>query len=138
MSSPASVVCNSGPLITLAKLNLLHLLNELYGRVYFSRSVYNEAVVEGMRQGYEDAGTLFMFLNQMGWLPEKVELGDTSAESRDARLDQGERDTLALAIAKGSTLILMDEAEGRRVARAGLESAWLPGYSDRSFPPRSD
>jgi hypothetical protein len=118
MRALTSVVCNAGPLITLAKLNLLHLLDELYGRVHFSRSVYDEAVVEGIRQGYEDARTLLTFLNQMNWLPEEVELGDASADLREARLDQGERDTLALAVAKGSTLILMDEAEGRRVARA--------------------
>ena len=43
------------PLMALAKLNLLHLLKALYGRVYFARSVYDETVVEGMRQGYEDA-----------------------------------------------------------------------------------
>jgi len=118
MTAQTPVVCNAGPLITLAKLNLLHLLDELYGRVHFSRSVYDEAVVEGMRQGYEDAGTLLTFLDQMGWLPEEVELGDASADLREARLDRGERDTLALAIAKSSTLILMDEAEGRREARA--------------------
>jgi len=31
-----------------------------------------------MRQGYEDAGTLFAFLDQMNWLPEEVDLEDRS------------------------------------------------------------
>ena len=29
-------------------------------------SVYDEVVTEGMRQGCEDASTLYLFLNQMG------------------------------------------------------------------------
>jgi predicted nucleic acid-binding protein len=60
------VVSNAGPLIALAKLNLLYLLKELYGHVYIPRSVYDETVTEGMRQGHEDARTLFLFLNQVG------------------------------------------------------------------------
>ena len=31
--NPAVVITNAGPLIALAKLNLLHLLEPLYGRV---------------------------------------------------------------------------------------------------------
>lgn len=61
MSGDAPVVINAGPLMVLAKLNLLHLLKELYGRVHFARSVYDEAVIEGMRQGYEDARTFSSF-----------------------------------------------------------------------------
>ena len=55
MSHDAPVISNAGPLMVLAKLNLLNLLKQLYGRVYFARSVYDETVIEGMRQGYEDA-----------------------------------------------------------------------------------
>ena len=55
------VVSDTGPLITLAKLNLLHLLERLYRRVYFPGSVYKEAVVEGLRQGLEDTHTLRLF-----------------------------------------------------------------------------
>ena len=37
------VIANAGPLMALAKLNLLHLLKQLYGQVQFPRSVYEEA-----------------------------------------------------------------------------------------------
>ena len=37
------VVSDTGPLITLAKLNLLHLLERLYRRVYFPGSVYQRS-----------------------------------------------------------------------------------------------
>jgi uncharacterized protein len=118
MSSTAPVVCNAGPLINLAKLNLLHVLSKLYGRVRFSRSVYDEAVIEGMRQGYEDANTLFAFLQQMNWLPDEVDLDTSSKDPREALLDRGERDTLRLATLLGSYLILMDETAGRVAAKA--------------------
>lgn len=39
MSVSGTVVSNSGPLMALAKLNLLHLLRELYGHVSYSRSI---------------------------------------------------------------------------------------------------
>ena len=44
-----AVITNAGPLVALAKLNLLHLLKQLYGRVQFPRSVYEEVVIEGIR-----------------------------------------------------------------------------------------
>lgn len=115
MSAP--VVSNAGPLMVLAKLNLLHLLQELYGRVHIARSVYEEVVTAGIRQGYEDATTLRLFLDQTGWKPEDVDPAGVPADLRAARLDRGERDTLALAVGLGNALVLMDEAAGREVAR---------------------
>jgi hypothetical protein len=49
MSVDAPVIIDAGPLMTLAKLNLLYLLKELYGRVHFARSVYDETVTEECR-----------------------------------------------------------------------------------------
>ena len=118
MSLSPPVVSNAGPLMALAKLNLLHLLKALYGYVHIPRSVYNEVVVEGMRQGYEDARTLHLFLKQMGWSPEDVDSAVIPADLQEAHLDRGERETLALAIALGDALVLMDETAGREAARA--------------------
>jgi predicted nucleic acid-binding protein len=111
----AAVVSNAGPLIVLAKVNLLHLLKALYGSVHLARSVYDEAVIEGMHAGYEDARTLYLFLAQTGWPVQEVK--DVPADLCAAPLDRGERDTLALAVTLGSDLVLMDEAVGRTVAR---------------------
>lgn len=108
------VVSNAGPLITLAKLNLLHLLKQLYGRVYFPCAVYEEAVVEGLRQGLEDAHTLRLFLTQEGW--EAVEIENMPDELASLHLDRGERESLALALATSAGL-LIDEERGREEAR---------------------
>jgi len=112
------VVCDAGPLLVLAKLNVLHLLAGLYGRVHLARSVYEEIVTEGMRRGHEDAWTLSLFLDQMGWEPEVPGEAALPSALASAHLDRGERDTLHLAVVLGSRLVLVDESEGRRTARA--------------------
>ena len=115
MSESMAVVSNAGPLMVLAKLNLLYLLKALYGHVHLAESVYNEIVTEGLRKGYEDARTLFLFLNQMCWKPESVVTA--SLDWLPPHLDRGERDTLALADKFSKSLVLMDELLGRQAAR---------------------
>jgi len=128
MIADMPVVSNAGPLVVLSKLNLLYLLKELYGRVHISRSVYDEVVIAGMRQGYEDARTLCFFLEQMEWRPKDLEPTLIPAALREAHLDRGERDTLALAMTFWDALVLMDEALGREIARAqGLTVRGSPG-----------
>ena len=117
MSAGAAVISNAGPLMVLAKLNLLHLLKSLYGRVHFSRSVYTETVIEGMRQGYEDAYRLEDFFRVENWIPQEIDLETLATDLREAHLDAGERDTLGLALASSDALVLMDESAGREIAR---------------------
>jgi len=109
-----TVVANAGPLMALAKLNLLHLLKQLYGQVQFPRSVYEEVVVEGIRRGFEDAHTLQRFLSQEKWKP--TEVGDVPDDLASSHLDRGERESIALAIALDG-LLLIDKERGREVAR---------------------
>jgi len=42
------VAVNSSPLIFLAKLGLLHILDEIFDEVYITDAVYYETVVEGV------------------------------------------------------------------------------------------
>ena len=118
MTSGPAVVSNAGPLIVLAKLNVLHLLKALYGCVHVVRPVYEEVVVEGMRAGHEDARALYLFLAQMKWPIEEVAPEEIPPDLAEASLDRGERETLALAMVLGSRLVLMDETVGREAARA--------------------
>jgi len=117
MRADTAVAIDSGPLMVLAKLNLLHLLKELYGEVHIAKSVYDEVVVEGLHQGYDDAQTLKLFLEQTGWNPENNDLTSLPFELQEANIDLGERETLAVAIALDNCMVLMDEAVGREVAR---------------------
>jgi predicted nucleic acid-binding protein len=107
------VVANAGPLMALSKLNLLHLLKALYGRVLLAASVYDEVVVEGLAGGFEDARTLQEFLGQEGWPASRVH--DLPQALFGPALDRGERDSIALALEQ-EALLLIDEERGREVA----------------------
>lgn len=108
------VVADAGPLLALAKLNLLHLLDALFERVELTTSVYDEIVVSGMRRGYVDAQVLREYFYLKGWAPTAVEADRADHESW--RLDQGETDSIILARTEGVEL-LMDEERGRVIAR---------------------
>lgn len=112
--NPAVVITNAGPLIALAKLNLLHLLEPLYGRVQIPVAVYEEAVVAGTRQGFTDAYTLRSFMQQQAWEP--VPAGEMPADLQAATLDRGEKEAIALALADHG-LLLIDEELARQQAR---------------------
>ena len=64
-----NVVSNAGPLMVFSKLNILHLLKELYVRVELPLSVYREIVSVGIRRGFTDAQVLNSFLMQNEWKP---------------------------------------------------------------------
>lgn len=108
------VVSNAGPLMVLSKLNLLHLLKELYVEVLIPDAVYEETVINGIRHGFEDAYTLRLFLNQTNWKP--VKLLKIPQIIASANLDKGEKEAIAWAVSKNA-LLLMDEELGRDVAR---------------------
>jgi len=110
-----NVVSNAGPLIVFSKLNILHLLKELYGRVEFPFAVYKEAVQLGIRHGFSDARALHLFLTQNQWKPTPVI--DIPLDLQDETLDSGEKEAIALAISKNA-LLLMDEERGRNFARS--------------------
>jgi hypothetical protein len=90
------------------------LLKELYGEILIPQAVYEETVINGIRYGFEDAYTLRLFLKQNNWKTQK--LLHIPQEIASANLDKGEKDAIALALAK-SALLLMDEELGRAIAR---------------------
>ena len=72
MSTFRHVVTNAGPLMVLAKLHAPFLLADLYSTVHIPFSVYQEVVIQGLRQGYEDARIVQKFIQAVGWRPEEV------------------------------------------------------------------
>ncbi len=109
-----TVVSNAGPLMAFSKLNILHVLKDLYGRVEFPFSVYRETVGIGIRRGFADAQILNSFLIQNKWKPTKP--SEIPADLQAANLDRGEKESIALALSKNA-LLLMDEERGRDFAR---------------------
>lgn len=109
------VVSDAGPLIVFSKLNILHLLKELYGRIEFPFAVYKEAVQSGIRYGFSDAQVLYHFLMQNRWEP--IQVLEIPFYLRNENLDRGEKEAIILAISKNA-LLLMDEEKGRIFARS--------------------
>ncbi|MGC8780716.1 MAG: DUF3368 domain-containing protein [Anaerolineae bacterium] len=105
-------VVNATPLISLALLGRLSLLNEIFDEVIVPRSVYEEVVQGGAGKPGVDA------LAEVDWL--KVVSADTSItiEPLLLGLDAGELEVLLLARQIEPDWVIIDERLARRVAFA--------------------
>lgn len=128
------VLCNSGPLIALGKLNRLEVLAELFGEVRIPRAVYVEVVTEGLLRGEPDALTVRLFWQSHGWPVVDVTEGQLSAYVPAVILDLGETETLALALSLGNPLVLLDDEVARAEARRlGLRMVGTLGILAHAF-----
>ncbi|WP_297468806.1 DUF3368 domain-containing protein [Thermococcus sp.] len=105
------VVVNSSPLIFLAKLGLLDILDELFDEVFITDAVYYETVVEGA--AHEEALDIARadFLKNVS--PKNQKLVKFLLEL----VDYGEAETIAFAIENDVDLVVLDDKEARKVAR---------------------
>lgn len=128
------VLCNSGPLIALGKLNRLEVLADLFGEVWIPRTVYNEVVTEGLARGEPDALTVRLFWQSHAWPVVDVAEAQRSAYVPLVILDPGETETLALALSLGNPLVLLDDEVARAEARhLGLRMVGTLGILARAF-----
>lgn len=111
------MLCNSGPLIALGKLNRLDLLADLYGEVRIPRAVYDEVVIQGLAWGAPEALTVRLFWQRHAWpvvdAPEEI----LSFYVPPVTLDPGETEVLALARTLSAPLVLLDDEVARSEAR---------------------
>ncbi len=110
----SEVVSNAGPPIALGKLNLLHLLGKLYHNVYIPKAVYEEVVVNGIRSGCIDA---FRARLLIGDTLTVKEVTSVRASISDVGIDEGEAETIELAIRIDADLVLIDDWHARIEAR---------------------
>lgn len=104
------IVADSGPLIALARLGLLHLPKALFGDARLTQTVFDECVAGGARA---DATAIVAAVNE-GIFERCADVAPASAlEGR--LLDAGEASALALALSLKAS-VLLDELRGRRVA----------------------
>ena len=117
------VVSDASPIINIACIDKLNLLNQLYGELYIPEAVWNEVVVQGKGQPGADE------IESAKWI--KVQsVNDTSlVHALEQELDQGESEAIVLSLEIQAELLLMDERIGREVARhLGLHftTDWYP------------
>ncbi len=107
------VVSNTSPILNLAIIGHLDLLRQQVGSVIIPPAVFGELRTEEELPGSSEIRQAI----QADWLRimsvEKSPL--YQAVSRD--LDHGEAEAIALAVQSNADLILLDERDGRRIAR---------------------
>ncbi len=118
------VIADSSVLITLAKVDLLHLLRDLYGRVLMPPAVYQEVVLRGSELHKPEAYAVEDALTD-GWaiLSPLPELAVGNAQTYRARAGIGSGEAEAIALAADNALpLLLDDRNARRLAESlGLE-----------------
>ncbi|WP_173866219.1 DUF3368 domain-containing protein [Thermococcus henrietii] len=102
---------NSSPLIFLAKLGLLNILNELFDEIYVTDAVYHETVVEGT--GHEEA----IDIENAGFLKRVSVENQRVVKFLLELIDHGEAETIAFALENGIDLVVLDDKDARKVAR---------------------
>ena len=104
------VVSDAGPLIALAKLDLLSLLPQIFSIIYIPETVFEEATKNQQR---EDARIIANFKSSQ--VNVVTDLDNSFTESLKILLDDGEIQALSHAKALNCG-VLMDEKRGRQVA----------------------
>jgi hypothetical protein len=117
-------VSNTSPILNLAIIGELSLLREQFGEVRIPGAVLDELRVEENLPGSQSVRDAIVD----GWIRTEAvkEYELVRAVQRD--LDRGEAEAIALAMQVNAEWILMDERDGRKVARSmGLKVVGLLG-----------
>jgi len=101
------IVSNSSPIIHLAKIGRLDLLQLLFDIIMIPRAVYMECVVQGGNRPEVE------LIKNAKWI-RVIEVEDTNlVKLLKAQIDEGESETIALALERGADVVLLDDYEAR-------------------------
>lgn len=118
------VVSNTSPLSNLAIIGRLELLEDQFGTVWTPRAVSEELG----RLEHRRAQEALLAARESNWLKEQRLENKNWAEVLSGQLDRGEAEAIALGMEMGADWVLMDERDGRLVARqAGLKVTGVLG-----------
>ena len=109
------VITNSGPLMALAKLGLLHLLGRIYGKVEMPEAVYDEVVLRGLEQGFSDSLRVRLAIQRKQLIVKKVM--NPRPDIAALPLHKGEKEVLNLALENKANLVLLDDMLARSEAQ---------------------
>ena len=110
MDKPLVVISNSSPIMNLAAIGQLHLIQEMLGKIIVPEEVWTELVIRGEgKPGTRE-------IKEAKWIKVAKVKNRDLAKTFSKDLDAGEAAAIALAIEKKSDLILLDETDARNVA----------------------
>lgn len=109
-------VSNTSPIVNLAVIGQVELLQKLFQKIVIPQAVYHEIVVVGAgKPGAQEVETL-------GWFESREVHDRALVETLRKELDGGEAEAIALAVENKADLLLLDERSGREVAaRYGIQ-----------------
>ena len=117
----AVVVSDASPLICLSALRQLDLLQKLYGSVLVPEAVWQE-VIRSPSFSSSATPVAVSAARTAGWLQVVAATNRPLVIQLETTLDPGEAEAIALAVENKHSLLLIDERDGRQVARAlGVE-----------------
>jgi len=117
------VVSDTSVFTNLAAIGHLHLLQQLYDRIFIPTAVYQELIVDPPVPGTVEVETL-------QWLEVRCVSNRAIVEQLQnrAQLDPGESEAITLALEINADLLLIDERRGRTEAnRLGIRITGLLG-----------
>lgn len=116
------VVSDASPLINLARIGKLSLLQEIYGTVLVPDAVWHEVVIRGRGQ----AGAAEV--ESAGWVQRRAIADRVLAVTLQRDLNLGEAEAIVLALESDADLLVIDERLGRLAAnRLGVRLIGLIG-----------
>jgi predicted nucleic acid-binding protein len=110
------VVSDASPLICLAAIRHFNLIHLLYGEVLIPDAVWQEIT---RAPAFAVAASLKVATDARseGWLQVATAGNRPLVMQLEAMLDPGEAEAIALAVERTSSLLLIDERDGRQMAR---------------------
>jgi predicted nucleic acid-binding protein len=105
------VVSNTSPLTNLSAIGHFDLLHHLFGEIFIPEGVWSELNAKGKRW----PGSLEV--ENSAWIFRKLVHDQPLVTALERDLDQGEAESIALAIDLKADLVLLDEREARHAAR---------------------
>lgn len=110
-----AVVSDASVLICLGAIQQIQILEEFFQEVFIPDAVWREVMVaSGLRAGGKETSDAV----QKGWLKVRTPGNRALVTSLQITLDSGEAEAIALATELGSSLLLIDESDGRTEARS--------------------
>ena len=124
------VVSNTSPLLNLAIIGRLCLVRQQFGQIQIPPAVMTELRVEESLPGSQ----LLREAIEEGWLMVQKVTARALVQLLQRDLDRGEAETIALALQLEADWTLLDEREGRKIARSlGLNVTGILGVLLRAW-----
>lgn len=117
-------VSNTSPILNLAIIGQLELIHQQFGQVQIPLAVLSELKVQENRPGSREIQAAL----NVGWIRVQEVSSRISVQLLQQVLDQGEAEAITLAIELKADRILLDERDGRKIAKSlGLKVTGVLG-----------